>query len=75
MTFAEYLQSVAKNYLETKKVVRNYRMGQAYINSLPEPQYTQFMEMTYEDAKEIDPFHKDENLPQFLAYIETQFER
>ena len=68
MTFAEYLQAVAKYHNEQRPHVR---IGQAYYNCLP----TSFIieHIGSVAGADIDPFHDDSKLPDFLAYVEVNW--
>lgn len=71
MTFAEYLQKVAE-YYETYKLPShgNMRLGQAFVNCLPEKMYYELSGF----HQEIDPFYNDSNLAQFLVWVEISWE-
>ena len=69
MTFAEYLQEVARYFNEHRAPSRgNIRLGQAYVNCLPAGMFDEIA------TTEIDPFYNDNNIPDFLCYIETVWE-
>lgn len=68
MTFAEYLQKVAELYRTCGGTVR---IGQAYFNCLPDKFVSDHFGAV-RDA-DIDPFHDDRKLPDFLAYVELNW--
>lgn len=74
ITFAEYLQEVAKVYNEERKLSNNMRLGQTYWNVL----FDTNRELAYELAHNkhevnIDPYYNDNNLADFLAYLEVMW--
>ena len=67
MTFAEYLSLSEKTYCEK---VKQWRRGQTFYNILdfhrPELAWQVI-------ASALDPFYQDENLPEFLTWVEKNW--
>lgn len=73
MTFEEYVVA-ASNYAVNNK---NERMGQAYFNTLVFNREEIAAEIVL-DANAgypVDPYYNDKNLPAFLVYVASQWER
>lgn len=63
MTFEQYVVKANEHYIDTQHRIKSYRIGQAYFNTLP-------VHISDDIAgSEIDPFHNDANLGQFLVYL------
>ena len=62
MTFDEYIIAAAEHHRKFA-ALGNYRVGQAYFNTLPK--------YIADDVvnSELDPFEDDSKLPQLLAYL------
>ena len=67
MTFKEYLTEAAKCFIANK---RTHRRGQAYWNTL---------ELHRKDladkirATKIDPYYRDERVPDFIDYLKDKW--
>lgn len=66
MTYADYLEAVGL----TQAGLPNWRSGQTHFNVLCDmrPDLSERVRAT-----ELDPFHLDSRLPQFLAFLEAEW--
>lgn len=69
MTFEDYLKSCANS----KQNNPEWRMGQTYFNVLDaiRPDLAEGLRSTIN----LDPFYRDENIGEFLAYVCEHWER
>lgn len=63
MTFQEYLVAVSKSHAAHPSM----RLGQAYVDLLPLQLFTLVL------TQPFDPYNNDDNLPEFLEWVERNW--
>lgn len=71
MTFYAWRNATLANYAKSTKTQRR---GQFLMNSLPQNMYDLVMSSNEKHGFSIDPFHNDDFIDNFLAFVEQNWE-